>query len=223
MQNNVAFLAKKAVDNALKGNWQEAITINQQIIVKDSENIDAKIRLGRAYLQVKEFAKAKKLFKDVLDSDPINPVALKNYKLAAEKKVEKVMESINPKALIREPGMTTEISFDIEAKRILANDFAVGEELVVKIDKRHVSFFKKHKTEELFLGTVNSELSHKLNNVKAQGAQISATFLRGNEKHIRVMIKSYIPVFITKNQQLNTYIKKGSIDEPELEIPELEE
>ncbi|HSX39637.1 MAG TPA: tetratricopeptide repeat protein [Candidatus Saccharimonadales bacterium] len=223
MQNNVAFLAKKAVDHALKGNWKEAITVNHEIIEKDPHNLDAKVRLGRALLQVKEFNKAKKIFKEVLEVDPINPVALKNYKLATEKKFEKTTENVNPKSLIKEPGTTTEIHLEIEAKRITADDFMVGEEITIKVDKKHVSFFKKYRTGDILLGKLNNDFAYKLNSAKSQGAEITATFMHGNDKHLKILIKSSVPVFKSMRQDVKPYIKKGSIDEPELELPELEE
>lgn len=223
MQNNVAFLAKKAVDHALKGNWQESIEVNQEILEKDPENIDAKVRLGRAYLQVKEFNKAKKIFKEVLDTDPINPVAQKNYKLASEKRVEKAPESINPKSLIKEPGTTTESNMIIEAKRIMGEDFSVGEELIVKLDKKYANFFKKQKNEEIFLGKINTDLAARLYAAKSQGSTISATVMQGQGKNLKLIIKSSTPIFRSERQDVKPYIKKGSIDEPELEIPDIEE
>lgn len=224
MQTSLASLTKRAIDLALKSQWKEAILLNQEILDKDPNNIDAKIRLGRAYLQTKDFYRAKKIFKEVLELDPINQIALKNYKMAFEKKIEKThTEATNPKSLIIEPGTTTEAELIITAKRIMASDFAHGEELNVKVDKKVVNIFKNNKNEETLIGIIENDYVSKLNSAKAQGANIKANFVNGNEKKIKIIIKSSVPVFRSEKQEVKPYIKKGSIEEPELEIPELED
>ena len=47
--------------------------------------------------------------------------------------------------------------------------------------------------------------------------------MSGRGKIIKLIIKSTIPIFRSERQDVKPYIKKGSIDEPELEMPELEE
>ena len=137
------FLTKKAIDAALNSKWKEAVSLNLQILTRDPSSTDAKIRLGRAYIQTGEFNKAKRIFKEVLESDPINPVALKNYSLASQKKSEKNHITLaDPKSLLKEPGTTAETTVEITAKRITASDFSPGEPLLLKIDKKTISIIK---------------------------------------------------------------------------------
>ena len=224
MQNGLPFLTKKAIDAALKSRWKEAISLNLQILDKDPSSTDAKVRLGRAYIQTGEFNKAKKIFKEVLEGDPINPVALKNYSLASQKKSEKNHVNLaDPKSLLKEPGTTAEAAIEIAAKRMTAADFSPGEPLILKIDKRSVSVIKTKREERIVIGILDKDFVSKLNSAKQKGAEASANFINGTGKNIKILIKCGIPIFKSERQDVRPYIKKGSIDEPELEMAEITE
>jgi hypothetical protein len=44
------------------------------------------------------------------------------------------------------------------------------------------------------------------------------TFIKWNEKEITVLIKTSIPVFKPDRVEIRPYLRKGTIEEPELEI-----
>jgi tetratricopeptide (TPR) repeat protein len=221
MQVSISVLTKKAIDASLKGNWGEAIILNSQILEKTPKDIDAKIRLGRAYIQTSEFTKAKKIFKEVLQSDPINAVALKNYKMAAEKKNENCSAvPVNPKNLIKEAGVTTEVFLDIQDKKLTAENFSLGEPLELKLTKKWVEFYKvTAKNEHILLGKIDSTLTKQIHCVYDKGGTCSAFFSGGENKKIHILIRSSVSVFRGERQEVKPYIKRGSIDEPEMEIP----
>ncbi|HLB51995.1 hypothetical protein A3F07_03425 [candidate division WWE3 bacterium RIFCSPHIGHO2_12_FULL_38_15] len=224
MQNGLPFLTKKAIDAALNSKWKEAVSLNLQILTRDPSSTDAKIRLGRAYIQTGEFNKAKRIFKEVLESDPINPVALKNYSLASQKKSEKNHITLaDPKSLLKEPGTTAETTVEITAKRITASDFSPGEPLLLKIDKKTISIIKTKREEKIAIGTLNKDFVIKLNGAKQKGAEANANFVNGTGKNIKILIKCSLPIFKAERQDVRPYIKKGSIDEPELEMAETTE
>ncbi len=218
MQINLTLLHKTAIDAALKEKWHEAESLNRQILENKPEDLDAKNRLGRAYIHLGEFSKAKKILKEVLESDPINTVALKNFKIASEKKYDKFHTSFaDPRALIIEPGTTTEVDLIILAKRITADNFYPGESIEVKLDKNSISFYKKGILN--VLGSLNSDLLKRLQAAKKTGGTFSASYLNGKDKNIKVLMRSSIPIFKAERQDVRPYVKKGTFEEPELEIP----
>jgi tetratricopeptide (TPR) repeat protein len=80
MEENII---QKAIDSALRGDWDEAIKINSEILKIESEDVDALNRLARAYYEKGNLAKAKKTLLDVLEIDPLNKIAcnsLERYK-----------------------------------------------------------------------------------------------------------------------------------------------
>jgi tetratricopeptide (TPR) repeat protein len=224
MQLSLALLAKKAIDAALKFDWDTAVETNQKMLEKDPKNIDAKIRLGRAFIQSKQFNKAKKIFKEVLKTDPINQVALRNMELANKHKTEtKCQTFVDTKSLLKEPGTTAELRANISAKGITSNDFFAGECLILKVKKKSVDIYKMKKNAKLMVGTIdNEDIVQKANSTLARDGNIAAFFVKGKEKMITLLVKSTLPVFRSEKQDVRPYIKKGSLEEPELEMEEAE-
>src|SRR4030043_1367372 len=70
--------SQEAIALAMQSRWQEAITVNQSIIDLFPTDIDAYNRLGRAYTELGEFAKAKEAYSKALELDPSNTIASKN-------------------------------------------------------------------------------------------------------------------------------------------------
>jgi tetratricopeptide (TPR) repeat protein len=222
MHLSLALLSKKAIDAALKANWHEAVLLNEQILEKNPVNIDAKIRLGRAFIQTRKFEKAKKLFKEVLKVDPINPVALKNLDLAKKCKAEtKGQVQIDTRSLLKEPGTTCESCFEIVAKGMTSKDFVSGEYVFLKIKKKSIEVCKCKNDRKIKVGEItDKEMVQKMNNALERNSRISAGFLKGKDKQVTILIKSSIPVFKAEKQDIRPYLKKGSLEEPELEIEE---
>ncbi len=220
MQISLAILSKKAIDSALKADWQDAVELNSLILEKNPENIEAKIRLGRAYIQTRRFDKAKKIFKEVLKTDPINPVALKNYDLAKREKAEtKGQVQIDTRSLLKEPGTTTEVNFELDAKGVTSKDFVSGENLYLKPKKKSLEVFKLKNDKKMYVGQIfNDDLTQRIAAALDKGARVYAGFLKGQEKNVIILIKATQPIFRAEKQDIRPYIKKGSLEEPEIEI-----
>lgn len=212
-------LTQQAVRVALEGKWQEAIEINLKILENEPNNIDSLNRLGRAYLQLSNFSKAKKIFKDVLDLDPVNQIAQKNYALAKDHIIIKIQDVPDAKRFVKEPGTTTECAFTLSSRNSSANDFYPGESLELKFTRKEIQLYKG----ERLLATTESDIADKLCEVKKQHGVLTVNFLAGKDKNIRVLIHSSIPAFKAERQEIRPYIKKGSLEEPELEVELSEE
>lgn len=208
----------KAIKAALTENWAAAIDANSSLLELEPKNLKAKIRLGRALLQSKEFKEAEKLFKEVLKTDPINTVAKRNLDLAKAHKTEKQNGIANFKKLIKEPGMAEEAAFQLTGKLTAAN-FTKGEELTYRLARGSVVVLKNAKP----IGKIDGSLVQRLKNGKKKKAEITVEFLKGRDKNALVIFRSDIPVLKAEKQDVKPYLKKGSIEEPELELPDEEE
>src|SRR3990167_2211783 len=71
-------LEEQAINAALKHQWDEAILLNKQIISLDQVNFGTYLRLGFAYMQKHELAKAKTFYRKILKMQPVNRIALEN-------------------------------------------------------------------------------------------------------------------------------------------------
>lgn len=213
MQTNVAALEKKAIKYALKEDWDSAIQVNSEILEKDPQNLNAKVRLGRAYLQTKDFGKSLKMFDEVLKVDPINQIAKRNYELAKSKKSEATKGALPGRSLIQEPGTSTEVIALLTANRVTADKFSYGQVFTLKVLKTKANLVH----DSAVVGEiVESEVIKSLNKADKANASVEAFFLKGSGKDIKVLLKSSAPVFRGDKQDIKPYLKKGSIDEPEL-------
>lgn len=70
-------LAQKAIDEALKGNWEEALSLNKQILKQDPEDEEALNRLARANFEIGNLKQAVSCYKKALKLDPYNTIAKK--------------------------------------------------------------------------------------------------------------------------------------------------
>ena len=63
---------------AFEGNWEEAVTLNLQIIDRFQKDADAFNRLGRAYISLGNLDEAKEAYSKALRADPANLIARRN-------------------------------------------------------------------------------------------------------------------------------------------------
>jgi len=107
---SLEILSQKAVRASLDGDWKGAITLNEDILKLDKNNINALNRLAKIYIELKKTKEAKKIAKRVLKLDPINEIAKKNLKRAD--KFSHTEGITSPESLIKEPGKTKTISLE---------------------------------------------------------------------------------------------------------------
>ena len=133
-----------AINAALKNDWQKAIELNSQIVEFDTQNLEAFLRLGFAYLQKGNYKEAKKTYKKVLELQPNHPIAkekLSQINVLLEKKSkpkEHTKLELDPTLFADVPGKTRSVSLvNLGQKHILAN-LNIGEKVQLKIRKRRV-------------------------------------------------------------------------------------
>lgn len=222
---SLAVLTKKAIEASLKQNWIIAIDLNSSILKVHPGNMDAKIRLGRCYLQIKDFTKAKKIFKEVLETDPINSLAIKNLELAKNQKTEcnGNGNSLSTKSLLKEPGTTWEADVAIKSKTLRNDDFISGEEIPYKSKKKEIDLYKTKRGKKVLLGTIDDNyITQRVQCALSKNAKIKITFIRWKENEIKILIKASTPIFKPDKVEIRPYLRKGTIEEPEMEM-EIEE
>lgn len=71
-------LGEVARKTAFEGNWEEAVTLNLQIIERFQKDAEAFNRLGRAYIALGNLDDAKDAYSKALRADPANLIARRN-------------------------------------------------------------------------------------------------------------------------------------------------
>jgi tetratricopeptide (TPR) repeat protein len=226
MSLSLAVLTNKAIDASLKQKWDEAIELNLEILKIYPKNTDAKIRLGRCYIQKKEFSKAKKIFKEVLDVDPINSIALKNFELAKNQKTDSntAGSQINTKSLLKEPGSSHEVLVNT-SKSIKKEDFISGDELTFKKKKNEIELYKDKKGKKILVGSITDDYTvQRISGALSKNIDIKIIFIKWKGAEMGVLIKASAPIFKPDKIDIRPYLRKGTIEEPEMDMePEEEE
>ncbi|MBA7698426.1 hypothetical protein ES703_107103 [subsurface metagenome] len=70
--------SKQAIALAIQGRWGEAVAANKSLIESFPTDIDAYNRLGKAYLELGEYSRAKEAYNRATELDPYNVIARKN-------------------------------------------------------------------------------------------------------------------------------------------------
>lgn len=70
--------SKQAIALAMQGRWREAVAANQSLIESFPGDVNAYNRLGRAYMELGEYSRAKEAYNQALELDPYNMIAKKN-------------------------------------------------------------------------------------------------------------------------------------------------
>jgi len=217
MHANIKLLEKQSIDAALNKEWEKAVNLNKLILDKNPKDKNAKVRLGRAYLKTEKFTEAKKIFKEILETDPINSIARKNYKLASEKNSDnkattsKTSKENSTKVLIKEPGTTTQV--EIKAPKNILDKLEPGQELNCKSYKTKLSFFLGKEE----IGSVSNELTSVVYNAKKRDCDVKVSVVKANEDHFTLILKCKEPVFKSEKQRENPYLSKDIIEDDDEE------
>jgi Flp pilus assembly protein TadD len=71
-------LIADAVAASLGGRWEEALSLNDQIISRFSRETEALNRKGRALIELRQLSAARDAYSEALKTDPANMIARRN-------------------------------------------------------------------------------------------------------------------------------------------------
>lgn len=71
-------LIADAVSASLEGRWQDALTLNEQILARFPRHTEALNRKGRALIELRQLNAARDAYSDALKTDPANMIARRN-------------------------------------------------------------------------------------------------------------------------------------------------
>lgn len=180
--------AQKAVQEALNGNWDEAIKLNKEILKVDSTDIDALNRLARANAEKGNLKEAKKIANKVLKIDPFNSIATKaiNKWKTAKKMSADNAKTGSPQSFLEEPGRTklTNLLHLGEAKTIATLDS--GDELEINSHQHRVNLVT---SSGKYVGRLADDLASRLRNLMKYGNKYQVFIKSIEPSEVKVFIK----------------------------------
>lgn len=216
-------LSKEAISLALQGRWREAVAINKTILEVFPTDVDALNRLGRAYMELGEYAQAREAYHRALELDPYNRIAQKNLSRLEQLK-ETVPKREAPKKVaaptfIEEMGKAGVVRLiELAPPEVIAK-LGTGEEVFLEIrDKKLLAISRAGE----YIGEVEPKHSLRLIRLMEGGNRYSAVVI-GLDDEVKLLIKEVyqhpsqvgILSFPVKEEKVRPYIKETLVREEE--------
>lgn len=211
-------LAQKAIEAALAGEFHKAIEINQQILSQNKEDIEALNRLGCAYLEIGQIAKAKKIYKKGLSFDRYNPIILKNLKKINDLKGKTKIKNCSCLDLnnlfLTEPGKTKIISLvNLPASSVFLH-LKPGTPVNLIAKRRRIMVCLANnspkKTKTTYLGLLPDDLAFRLLRLFKAGNHYQAYVKSVSKNNLCLFIREIFRADKLKNQpsflELNNFL-----------------
>ena len=183
--------SQEAISLAMQSRWQEAVTVNQNIIELFPTDIDAYNRLGRAFMELGEFAKAKEAYSRGLELDPNNAIAQKNLQRlsllpASKVKVKEERREVAPDLFIGEMGKAGVVNLQNPAPAKVLARMAAGNQVYLKVKGQRL-IIENEQGE--YLGLVEPPHGFRLARLIEGGNKYAAAIVNIGNSTLRVIIR----------------------------------
>jgi tetratricopeptide (TPR) repeat protein len=183
--------SKQAINLAMEGHWQEAVEANQTIIEKFPHDVEAHNRLGKAFLEMGEYAQAKATYEKALKLDQYNAIARKNIQrldLMGESAAapSSNTEKAEPNLFIEEIGKAAVVHLYQIAPGDKLVKMMAGDKVFLKSQDASLAVVN---IREVYLGLVPSKYALRLMKLMDGGNKYTAAVVASNEAAISVIIR----------------------------------
>lgn len=194
METHIQKIQDEAIEAALANNWTEAVELNKQILKLQTDNLDAHLALGFAYLQQANFKESRKFYRKSLKLDPTNLIAqnnLEKIRIIEKKGVKGKKGSfhgvvVDPNTFITVAGKTKLTSLtNIGQAQVLAK-LKAGEGVLFQIKKRRVEIRNTHGE---YIGALPDDLSKRLMFFLQAGSIYSIFINSASKNNVDVFIR----------------------------------
>jgi hypothetical protein len=183
--------SQEAISLAMQSRWQEAVAVNESIIELFPTDIDAYNRLGRAFMELGEFDKAKEAYSRGLELDRNNAIAQKNLQRlsllpTSKVKVKEERREVAPDLFIGEMGKAGVVNLQNLAPGEVLVSMAAGNQVYLKV--RGQQLIVENEQGE-YLGLVEPPHGFRLARLIEGGNKYTAAIVSIDNKTARVIIR----------------------------------
>lgn len=225
---------KEAIGLALEGEWRRATEVNQAILALYPDEVDAMNRLGKAFMELGEYGRAREVLQEVVAKAPYNTIAKKN--LARLEQLESAPDSGRqvrqsgraPKLFIAESGKSGTTVLQKPAAAGMVARVASGSPVNLVVRGQSILAYVH---DDEYLGQVESKLALRLSRLINGGNRYEAAVIGLNDWGISIIIRETyrhpslhnINSFPTAggerrsyvNQDILKYLEDGDLDDDE--------
>jgi tetratricopeptide (TPR) repeat protein len=182
--------SKEAIDLAMQARWQEAVSINREIVQDFPEDVDAYNRLGRAYMELGKYKQAREAYKSAVKLDPYNAIASRNIRRLNDIKESDGYEveavKVEPQQFIEEIGKAGVVTLNDLAPKEKRARVVAGDRVYLKANG---SILTVESSRGEYIGRVEPKHAQRLARLMQGGNQYSATVVRSTAETMTVMIR----------------------------------
>lgn len=180
----------QAIQTALRGDWSNAVLLNEQILTENPDDIDALNRLAFALASIGHTKQSKQAYQKVLNLDTQNPIALKNLRRLSTIDVKKTKEPFSTTPMnnifIEEPGKTKVIDLINIADHKATGKLRCGEILTLSVKRMKIFVLENQKQ---YVGMLPDDISKRLIKFMNGGNTYEAYVKTVNNHKLTVFIK----------------------------------
>lgn len=183
--------SKQAISLAMQGRWREAVATNKSLLESFPNDVDTYNRLGRAYMELGEYAMARAAYTRAIELDNYNTIAQKNLNRLAHigETVASPGDSfhtVEPQQFIQEVGKAGVVNLlNLAPPEILAKTVA-GDKVNLRIDGPSLIVVNSHGE---YLGQVEPKHGQRLAKLMEGGNRYTATILSSTADSVTVITR----------------------------------
>jgi hypothetical protein len=188
--------SKQAIALAMEGRWREAVAVNKGIIDDFPNDVDANNRLGRAHMELGEYAQAKGAYQRARELDPYNAIAEKNLRrldhldeadITAKGPPREHSHRVEPRVFIEETGKAGVVNLHRLAPEKVLAEVVAGDSVSLRINDSSLVVEDAASLE--YLGRVEPRYSQRLIKLMNGGNRYTATVISSSESHLTIIIR----------------------------------
>lgn len=182
---------KEAIVLAMEGRWKEAVTANKAILELFPSDVDACNRLGKALMELGEYAEARKAYSRTWEIDPYNTIAKKNLErlsyLGERQELDKSdLHKVIPHLFVEEAGRAGVVNLVHLAPQETLAKMAAGDPVTLLLEGQSLTV--KNQQGE-YLGQVKPKYGLRLSRLIEGGNSYEAAIASVGEGEIKVLIR----------------------------------
>ena len=183
--------AEQATAAALEADWPRAAELNQKLVEAAPDDVDARNRLGRAYIELGRLDEAKASFTEVLKIEPYNSIALRNQIRVTALQEHKTKPNVTttrtqPRLFIEDMGKTGILRVINPAPQHVLAKYSPGAECELREQEGLLAL---HARDGELVGFLEPKVGRRLIDLLRTGNQYVAALVSTDPQNARVAIR----------------------------------
>lgn len=179
----------QAIKTALKGDWDEAIKINKQLLKENPQDTETLNRLALAFSIVGKTPKAKSTYQKVLELDPLNSIALKGLKKLKTDSSKKNGDSqtlLVNNTFLEETGKTKVVELINTAQTQVLAKLKTGQSLNLQVKRSKIFVVEGEKQ---YIGVLPDDIGKRLIKFISGGSKYEAYVRSSSPSSVSVFLR----------------------------------